>query len=245
MLYFLPGITTATREALEGHGLAYAFESRPLSAQVMRGPFDGPAGCVCADPRTVDIDRVMLDLDGQTWRKLPGGSGACVGHWTGSAPGPEELARKNQIGGHWLRLGDGNDWLAPAAKRWTESPDAGEPTASVALPRGTDLDDEGNWVICDVLPAYLPLWEAAERWRAYYASLSSSEEELPDGDVEVPLSLADIFDDAVVALGTNYRVSNIECAMLGLLTESTAAGVLNALIDLPGLHAILQKKTGE
>ena len=238
MLYYLPNVANITQEAVQAAGLAYAFEGKPRFAPVLRGPFDGPAGVVCCDARAPRADRLGLYEDQQTWRKIPQSSG-CVGYWNDQRPGPADLVRRAPLAGHAVELADGKLWQCPAAVQWQ---DGDQLTRTVTLPHGLDLDDAGEWVVGAILPDHAKLWEIAQRWQTFYASRYTDE---PGETFEADIELAEVFDDACACLAANYRLARIEVAMLGLMTEISAARVLNALIDEPGLAAILQKKPGD
>lgn len=241
MLYYLPNVSSPHPADLSA--IAYAFEGKPRFAPVLRGPFDGPAGVVVCDARAPRADRLGLYEDQQTWRKAPGdrsqGSGVSVGFWNDERPGPQHLVRRAPLAGHAVELADGRVWQCPAAVQWE---DGDSLTRTVTLPHGLDLDDAGEWVVGAILPDHAKLWEIAERWQTFYASRYSDD---AGETFEAEIELAEVFDDACACLAANYRVSRIEVATLGLMTEISAFRVLNALIDEPGLAAILQKKTGD
>ena len=249
MLYYLPAVARPTPEKIAEAGLAYAFEAKPLAVEVMRGPFDGPGGIVLCDPRAPQAERLGYYPDQQTWRKIPGAKSftehgaVCVGMWNDVAarPGPEHLARRFMLRGHAVQMSDGRIWECPAAVHYDE----GDPVRRTELlPHEIDTDEAGEWVTGPIRREYRRQWEIAQRWQSFYAQLHNPETE-EDRDVETDLLLTDVFDDAAACLATNYRLAKIEIAMLGLFSESSARDVLNAVIDWPGLVAILQKKTGD
>lgn len=237
-LYYLPGLHAAGRREIAAAGLGYAFEESPATVRVSSGP-DGTGGVVLGVERSLST-AVGFYPDAQTWRKIPGES-AWIGLASGSIlPGPADLTRHEQLKGHWVKLADGEEWLVPIARQWSEDDD-GELRWSHALPRTLDLDESGEWTFTKILPRYAPLWEIAERWEeARQRAIVGESDEA--GNVPVKLTFANAIDSAVSALQINYRVSRIECAMAGLLAGGIPSDVLDAVIDWPTRLEWFKKK---
>ncbi|MGA2032853.1 MAG: hypothetical protein ABSG68_11385 [Thermoguttaceae bacterium] len=267
LLYFIPAASSSISLAeLRRAGLGYAFESAELVKRaVTRGPGGAPGQIVAAGC----AGEVGYFPERQTWRKIPWGvdRGACansphaarptphdppaspwVGYFTAAAPTPDWLARAKQLSGHEVTLLDGNRWLAPIARGWTE--EDGELRWFHTLPRRCDLDEEGRWTQDRVLDRYRPLWDLALRWdEARMAALRSPESRVqspepePGADVlQVRFDFEDILAAAVAALQANYRIGPTEVALLGLLTQELAVDVLDALADFPTRLDWLKKK---
>jgi len=236
-LYYLPGLHAAGRPEIAAAGLAYAFEDSPATVRVSSGP-DGTGGIVLADEKRLAV-ALGFFADGQTWRKMAGSS-AWVGVAKNATPSPLDLARREQLRGHWTRLADESEWLIPIARQWSEEDD-GELRWSHALPRVLDLDDAGNWAYTKILPRYAHLWDIAERWEVarQRAIVGDSDE---SGVVPVTFTFANAVDSAATVLQANYRVSRTECAMAGLFASGVPTGILDALIDWPTRLEWFKKK---
>lgn len=156
----------------------------------------------------------------QVWEEVPTPHGS---YWIGlenaqTPPGPQDLVNPVNIDGHFVRLGDGNDWRIPLIWRW----DAKDCTHVIALPRKlTRRIVEGRVVMSmEVISGYEPLVAIAARvWDSYIN--------------QTPISLNQLFDDAAMLLGMNYRIGAAELSLLGLVDEQLVQKILSAAIDLP------------
>jgi hypothetical protein len=237
-LYFIPREPAACKiEDLRRDGLGYAFEGRAAPALVLNGP-EGKRGTIVADPRVADEAGFGYFPDRQSWQKIPPGSpGHDVGAWVGRASEPvilpQDLAREQQLKGHWVAMPDEQRWLVPIARRTIDTEE--EMTWFNALPQVIGLGEDGQWNTGKVLPRFAPLWEVAVRWFDAVVGAEST-------DAETIIDFANTVDAAVLALSANYRIGKVEASMLGLLTFESAKEVLMALIDWPTITAWLNKK---
>jgi len=237
LLYFLPGRDRSIKlPDVKAAGLDYAFEDRCTPAGVERGP-DGERGVIVADDERIEAHRIGYYPDKQTWRRIPG-LDAWVGMYTDDPPEPTDLIRQRALPGHWVRLGDGHDWLIPVARA------AAEQDSTLvwyqALPQATTIDEEGRWIQGGVLPAYQRLWDIAMRWWDAVVAAETIEESETSAKIE--LDFEEINDGALLALATNYRVGKAEVALLGLFDDQCVREILAALIDMPTIQAWLKKK---
>lgn len=223
--YYLPKESKADAETISRYGLTYALDPRKRSiGQVSANGPDGGAGLLA----TMAPDPPKYDASSQTWRKAPKAD-YWVGKTTAATIGPEDLARDRMLSGEWIELGDGNEWLAPYARRF--DPNEG----TYVQPPGVssfDFDDEGEWIVGNVRPKYRELWGVAT-W--FWAELAKATEV---GDVSLPGAV----DRSIVALQANYRISKTEAVVLGLLDESTVFAVLGAAVDLSTVREWEDKK---
>ena len=231
-LYFLPGEPKPPdRERIAAAGLEYAFDDL---AEMVAGTIsgnggpDGQAGVVIVAKRT--DGRVGYYPDAQTWRKIPG-SDAWIGYVTDDRPKPADLLRSKVIDGHEVELGDGHRWLVPIASQATE--ENGEYTGNVcALTVGLTRDTDGRWVRGEVAPKYRSLWNLAEPcWDALVRGVEGA---LRD-------SLPAQGEAAVAVLSGNYRLSDTEVDLLGLLDDQNVTEILLALVDWPTVTELLKK----
>lgn len=251
-LYFLPGPSQPSAAEWRAAGLGYAFDASPAVRGCTGGP-GGQNGAILADPRT-PAEEVGYFPDRQTWRQLhvprstvhrPPSTPACpptaayVGY--SALPSPQDLARPEQLRGHWLTLLDERQWLVPVARAYTE--EDGDLRWFHNVPQVLELDDAGRWQPGRVTARYAALWELACRWdeASMQAVLSATQEDA--GPVTVAFDFQDTVDAAVQVLAANYRLGPTEASLLGILAPHLAREILNAVVDLPTRLAWAEKKT--
>lgn len=238
LLYYLPERDRAIKlEELRTAGLGYAFERAPTCCGVQGGP-DGSPGVVVADPQSVPESQIGHYPDRQTWRKMPA-SPNWVAYYTADRPASADLQRDQVLPGHWIRLADGQEWLAPIARG------AGEEDDRLVwyqnLPEATSIDGEGNWTRTGVLPRYERLWEIATRWWDARSGATISDD-AQQQNIRATFDFDGLNDAALAALAANYRVGKAEVALLGLFDDHCTAQILDALIDWPTIETWLKKK---
>lgn len=237
LLYYLPNETRGIKlPRVRELGLGYAFDDRMTPSEVRHGPDDG-VGVVLADPRHIDAAQIGYFPDRQQWRRIPGPAGAYVGLRTDARPTPEDLARTQQQPGHLVKLRDGQAWEIPVARALVED------GARCALPAGTSIDDEGNWIRGHLAAAEAALWDVACRF--WDSSVAPWLEEATPGESQSDSHTFDFAgenDAALTALTYNYRVGKAEVALLDLFDDRAIGQVLQALVDWPTLLDILKKK---
>lgn len=148
-----------------------------------------------------------------TWGTICSTTRVLLGKWDDlPAPGPDDLARAQQIPGLAITLEDGNPWQIPTVLFETHQS---------ALPGALSLDPSGQ-LISEPLRRYRRLAELGEESYALCRTLSRGE----------PADPVRIVHIAIQALGANYRLTSPEIALLQLLTEHTAIAILYALIGI-------------
>lgn len=220
-LYFLPGWTMGERDFAVGRaGLGYAFDGRVDAVAIEDGP-DGTGGILAGGARC--RCELMFIAEMQTWRRLAGHR-AWIGIWTEDPPTPADLARREMVAGHKVTLTGGGLWQVPAAWKFVEQ----DQRMRIALPTVGEYGVE---------PRYSELWDIACR---YESVVCRGIEQARLGGVFTSKDLLESgFDwdglcEAVVkVLAINYRIGQVECDVLGLLTGDGIRSVLNALVDLP------------
>ncbi len=246
LVYYFPGRgENLTPKDVWAAGLGYAFDKGQFAQirGVMRGPDDGKGVAI-----TSAGDRIGYYPDQQKWLKIPG-SDVWVGTWTDRAILPEELIRERSLDGHWVELGDGQQWCCPAAIARSEIDE--RLVWQCSLPEATTLDEEGNWARSGVLPRFAEFWRVAEAfWNEFLPGSSSDEENAggtpePDAEQEITFTFASLNEAAVTCLATNYRLSRAEVALLGLFNEQCTREIMLAAIDWPTAAAWLKKKASE
>lgn len=219
ILYYSPNTKMVTADAARRLGLGYAFESGgPACLEAHKGP-DGGHGCIFVFPDAAGDHPPIHVTDRHEWIQLPG-SGVYVGVDPDQLPTPESLARREQIDGHFVTLGDGCEWLVPVARMIS---------GATPLPRRLAWDGT-EWTPGDVMPKYRELFGAACRlW-----------EVLSGGDA-AELTLSTECDIAATALAINYRIGPAEISLMGLFSTQTEANIAKALIDWPALMELKKK----
>lgn len=243
-IYFVPGDGPLTEDEqndlLDRHGLGYALE-RPLFAPIRRGPSaddePGPPGLLVGEDAAGIPPR--LDEDRQQWRLLDAERGTWLGWYPERLPGPRELARRQQLSGWLVELGDPpQPWHVPCARRWH---DQGEdaPACHCALPQGFTLVD-GHWIRGGVKARYRPLWQLVE---AYFAALTEAAARVEDDRrTSITFQFDQLDDLAVGALQLNYRVGPVELDVLGCYDEEGRQRIVEAVMDERTAENLIKKK---
>lgn len=245
MLYYLPEADRSiTAAAARAAGLAHAFPDEGITACGVRGGPDAADGVVFANPTRVDSGGVGYYPKHQLWRRVPGRP-TWVGLDTAAAAGPDDLAQAEQLDGHLVPLADGRVWLVPIARAWRQTDEG--PRYHTALPQLSTLDADGRWVSGQVDARYRALWDVATRWHdAKFAAVDSDDDSQgAENCQEIVITFDDLHASAVTALAANYALAAAEVSLLGLLSDRACATILDALIDWPGLVAILKKKASD
>lgn len=217
--------------------LAYAFDGKQPAVRdiIGAGPGGNPGKLFGAGRWLHDGTGLGYFPDRQTWVG-PTTDGVWIGFANDAPPTPEELARETQLRGHLVRLADGNNWLVPVARAFTD----GRWTSS--LPRKLAYDTATQtWTYDKPEMRFQPLWDIASKWMDY---ISQGGEKDDEGNVEtvVDVSVAEAAQLCSDVLSFNYCVGPLECSQLGLFNDSTVVELLNAVVDMPTLNAWLKKK---
>jgi len=249
-LYFVPDLVDLPDAAkLRALGLDYAFGRLPAARFITAaGPSGGP-GLLLGEEGWADGTAIGYYPDRQTFRqnvetsKRPNVR-TWVGLWTQRRPGPEDLLRRDALSGWPVRLGDGQEWLVPVARRFVEQFD--ELRYYNALPHSVDVDEAGRWTRRSMVGAYAGLWPIAERFWDWYIAHAPGGDAVGDTDAAAPSGSTwtdqEIYESAVTALAVNYHLGPAEVGLLGLLVDSRAGDILKALIDVPTLIEWSKKK---
>ena len=240
-LYFAPGHTRpVTLRDLKPLGCDYAMDTSPAATSISgRSPADGATGWIFADTRT----QLAYKPDHQTWRKSPG-SELWIGYWDDKRPNPTHLARPNQLDGQLVEMADGNEWLVPRLRMF-----AGEDGFATVLPTTPDINEDGNWIVGETCDIYSGLDKIGERlFEAMVVSAADSDEKKEGEQAEPilskPLTTEEALDIVCELLATNYYLSKVEVAMLGLLkTDATLMDAARVAMDWDTAMNWAQKKT--
>jgi hypothetical protein len=202
-LYFLNGFSNpVTDDVIDKAGLRYAFERRPMFAQINGRTPSGRPGSLLADQARLGEATFAYVGDGsQRWEKIPRPTGTpedvpevWVGHWTAHAPKPADLGRSRILLGPTIRLARSGSWQVPRLLMH-----AGDAGFAFNLPSYVDVAPNGDLVPGETVEEYRPAADLAERIFEALKSGSSSAE-------AVRLSCE--------VLAINYAVSLFECTKM-------------------------------
>ena len=240
-LYFAPGHDKPVMQSdLAALGCDYAMDNNPAATSLSgRSPAEGATGWLFTDIDTT----LAYKPEHQIWRKSPG-SELWIGYWKDKRPGPETLARPQQLTGELVKMADDKEWLIPRLRMF-----AGDDGFQVVLPTMPDIDDDGKWIVGETCEQFNGLNEISNRlFEAMVVSSTVPEKKEGDNQPETaePLTTEEALDIVCELLATNYYVSKIEVAMLGLLkTDDTLMDAARVAMDWDTAINWAQKKTAE
>jgi len=229
-LYYVPQSQSkaSAKNAMSEASVELAFVEGLASNHTAKGPDNGGGFVLGPAPGPNAVNR-----DVQEWMPAPGKR-----YWVGVArsdpPKPCELARDEQLPGHPVKLGDGNEWLIPVARRYVTMD--GDSGWIRALPRSLKVNDEGHWEPGDVIAQYRPLWEEVLRVQELFQRNARGDRSaLADLDFDTEAALV------VLALKANYFVDVVEASLLQLVDTKVFVPVMEALSDMPGFKELEKK----
>lgn len=225
MLYFIDGKRNGGAKVYAEHGLTDLLESPVCREYLASGP-GGKSGIVIASGG--DVPR--YDAAKQTWSRRFGQEGSYVGCWNDNRPGPEQLARKEQLPGAELRFLDGKMWLVPVLRQWRDKED--RVVFATALPTILQRSPlTGRLVSGAVVLPLQSLWSRSCEIASALISQSKGGSLTIDTD-ELDGYIADL-------LAVNYRVTLDEISLLGLLDIDLYRKILFASLDWDRMRALV------
>ena len=213
-------------------GIGYAFENPPQGLQCANLTPTGSAGYIFADKTRHGEGRVKMDMEAQTWRKMPrpGQDDIYLGYWKDSPPGPDDVARATQLSGYSLKMQDGRQWLCPLVRFFDK---ASEQVVS-GLPTKMALDASGEVTAGEVVDRYQYLYDAMDQ----YATAMQADRLI---QLLEDQSLSQVCKAARTLLQTNYVIDLPEIEALGLWQLARdecmdAVRIIVAAIDFANYH---------
>lgn len=215
-LYFLPDETAKpTAATLAAFGLTDQLgvpEMMHCPITKGKGPSGTPGVTVSLEAKPPGYHP-----DEQTWIEIPAAGGRLgywLGWWKGKLPRPQDLARTEQLSGHVVTLGDGNEWLVPCARLM--------PQTITALP-------EGGFGVKG-MECHSWLWAIADEW---YGANRDETQAVQAGRADRGfMEYSRAPEQCVRVLSANYHVGAPEVVTaLELLTTGNMAAVLWSLCD--------------
>lgn len=234
MIFFVAGLTReqAMKQYRSGSLLSGMMDGTPTFIGVASGP-DGECGSIVGVHR--DNKPGGYYPKDQTWQQID--SCTWVGYWSDEPwpPKPEALQRKNIIDGTLVELADGNKWIVPVARKFTEV--NGDISLVTLLPRKLRRDADGEWYFEGVNIRYQWLWDIAVWWFDQIIEMINAGKTFLYAD--------GMYDAAAKVLSANYRMSEGLASAMGIFDTSSASEILNALVDWNGYVELCQKKSRE
>lgn len=235
-LYFLPNERAYSPAKLVEYGLSHTTDHGvPMHVQqVVRGPQNQPGVVIGASDRWSQGDVKWSDRLRYKPFPKPHAAKQAICCWLADQPmpTPTELARVKQLEGEPLTLADSQSWVVPYARRWEDG------GYSVKLPRTIDIDDDGAFVMGEVLPQYSAIWRHAT---TYWQQLVESSKAVEGGE-PVRFTIDNPMQIVTDALAANYRVSARELGIMQAIDDQMVEAILHILVDMAGLNQ-LEKKT--
>ena len=219
LLYFIPKRDGITEDVLLEVDATVLIENKYVARPAGTGP-GAEHGIVCvpkAEYQGSTSPRPGYYPNEQKWESVNGGK-----FFIGTAGDviPKDLLRKECIDGHYVKLGDGNEWLVPVARRFP---------IGIVLPEALVLGPDGE-LVREVLPRYTKYSNQAERVWDYwqYENKLSEEEKEPLTDIEA-------FEMCCNILSLNYMIDRWAVSLFRLFTTENIRLILEAFIDIPTL----------
>lgn len=231
LLYFLPGVrldqlvqdARLSDSLLKRYGLdsVLADVTVPdLSKQdtTGSGPGDKSGVMFCTNTGGQPPHRFGYHKEFQRWQKVRNQPELWIGIDKEHPSGPTDLARKQLLDGHLVKLADGNKYQVPYVR---------SPAGRTALPEDMYQDAEGQFVT-ELDSSYRETWEAtAPVWDVCY----------PEDEKAGSMPYEDILTHCLRFLGLNYRYGHGEQAVLRLVNKRnyTWERIFQAVVDVPFL----------
>jgi len=219
-LIFLPEGSSLEKVGLSDH------VDGNMGTRIVAGPTGEPGLLICWQG-TIDGYSVGFRPDSQTWLPaVPKGDLPAGRYWVGiernAPPTPAQLQRQAGVDGYRVRLGDGHEWIIPAARY---------------CPQDVRLAPDGG-IKLQVQDKYREFWDGSLRWVELLLSIEEGQTALQIGPQE--------WSYLTLALSINYRITPELASELRLFSTANVLHVVQATID--GQLAALveqQKKSTE
>lgn len=159
----------------------------------------------------------------QIWKKY---GNFHVGYYKNDMPKEIDLRKKNIIEGHLVKLGNSEMFIIPVARLIT---------GGSRFPYKIGFDENLTPEL-KIVEKYQSLYDIAQKvWDAFVDSVENKKD-------TVNLTLDDQINQCASILGVNYYVGKAEIDLLNLFDTQNIAEIWRAMIDLPSLQMINEKK---
>ena len=230
-LYCFPGVKNSgglkLKTLFRESGIEYAYKegAKYQITPVTNTPAEQSGIIVQADG---DFTTCRYNPDEQVWGRIEG-TECYVGKWKTDVFKPEDLARKEQIDGYYLKLRDGNDWIIPVARFNMSEDNTG------CLKHSLALDANGKMIKGALPPRQEKLSEIA---RDLLDKILNYE-----GKIDEQYGENYPFD----ILAGNYRIWKAEVALLQLwyFEDDYEKNIILFFVDAPGFAELKKKELEE
>jgi len=232
-IYFIPGIgSLPTRDWLFANEMEFFQDNIGDIGQINGGPGEQNGFAFSFRGRTDPNQKQGYFKKHQKWNKFFDGK-LWVGYDSVKKPNPEFLKRKNAIPGYKIKLGDGNEWEIPIARRF----DIGS-----LLPTTLYIGSNGK-TLQRPIDDYLRLSKYADMvysdFEIEYKIVEGTELDFKVTDFDI------LYEIATECLSTNYNIGRYEISCLGLLQTNFMQDICNSLIDMPFISEAIEEMNAE
>ncbi len=226
-LYAIPNCNSVNERKLEEAGLMNIFgDIIPNFSQryTAQGPGGKECTLICIGS---DATHLYFKPAEQEWERSLNEK-YYTGFYKNNKPTERELQREVQLEGHEVKLGDGEKWLIPIARKFP---------AGIALPQTLILGKNGEVISGGLLPQYAQLGQRAEKiWEEFRLGISQAEQK-----EEIELTISEGMKFAIDAIAFNYRVGAEEANLLKLITSQNLQEIMEAVIDVPAVLELMKQ----
>jgi hypothetical protein len=225
---FIYGLATneINKQVLADTELNKVLGDNPTTRQTNMLP-GGGKGLLIAGQGT-DSKHLLYKPEEQDWQKALNGK-YWIGWYVNAMPGPIELARKEQIDGHQVFLGDGKKWQIPLARAFP---------AGTALPQALIMGKDGV-LKAELIPRFIEFSKKAEKYWTDFLIIIGVAEGKPATTME------QAWEMAVEALNINYHISTDEINIMKLLNTNNIREVCKAIIDFEAVEEFINKSVSQ
>ena len=242
-LYYLPNVQSIDIEKITSMPIAYAFSRTDSIAknQVANGPDKQHGTIVCATGRMPAARCKYLPKD-QIWLHHAA-SNYWVGMYKDANIHPSELQRDEMLFGADVELADGNKWMVPVARHWSNADDAEDyERFEVMLPRTIKWDGGNSYIYGPVVKRHAMLWSIANAVHSVRLGGETVDELIATDEQLQALKGSGMVFAAIHALQANYYIGPAECNLLNMFDEDSPRKILDVLCDWHNYMKVLDKK---
>lgn len=184
----------------------------------------GPGGCRCLLFGDVKAAAMRFKPDEQEWMQSFN-KNYWVGFYLEDPPTALDLAKKTQLSGHLVTLGNKGQWLIPVARKFAEG---------AIMPLTLGIGSNGE-IITKTLSEYIGFSGRAEK---YYLETMR---EVFDFKIDNMIEDKDKVKLAFEAIMLNYHLSFEEIFALDLINTLNLREVCEAVIDIPTVNEVTKQ----
>lgn len=228
LLYYFRGIVgKPTQEDLSSCGLSGC---NPKTVRGVEAFSDHSHGSIFTiEGKTDDKFDIGFYPSKQEWLDIPN-TKLSIGFDKENKPTPYDFLKEEYLGGHKVKLGDGNEWEIPLARKFQ---------AGCVLPKRMFMIEAGKMQKV-VVSKYLELQKIGEKLEGLIPQALRKNKE--DYDLSFIDNDEKIFNLCVEILRFNYNLDFREICILGLLETSNMVETLRAVVDVPQIIKLVAEE---